>query len=65
MSVAGLIRKIATYLTIASTALALLLVVPSAAAAITTKHVLVFYSHSRLVPSNVLIDQSSQCCAVE
>jgi signal transduction histidine kinase len=39
-------------------ALALFLVVPSAAAAITTKHVLVFYSHSRMVPSNVLIDQS-------
>ncbi len=39
-------------------ALALFLVVPSAAAAITTKHVLIFYSHSRLVPSNVLIDQS-------
>ena len=39
-------------------ALGLFLVVPSAAAAITTKHVLIFYSHSRLVPSNVLIDQS-------
>jgi len=56
--VGGLLRKIAWTLTIASTALAIFLVVPSAAAAITTKHVLVFYSHSRLVPSNVLIDQS-------
>lgn len=54
----GLLRKIARTLTIASMALGLFLVVPSAAAAITTKHVLIFYSHSRLVPSNVLIDQS-------
>ena len=55
MSVAGLIRKIARYLTIASSALALLSVVQ---AADSLKHVLILYSHSRLVPSNVLIDQS-------
>ena len=55
---AGMARRIATYLSMASTMLALFFVVPSAAAAITTKRVLVFYSHSRLVPTNVLIDQS-------
>jgi signal transduction histidine kinase len=58
MSVAGRVRKIARYLSIASTALPLFLAVPSAAAAITIKHVLVLYSHSRLTPSYVSIDQS-------
>jgi hypothetical protein len=57
MSIASLARKIATYLTMASTALALLSVA-QAAAADSPKRVLVFYTHSRLVPSNILIDQS-------
>ncbi len=35
-----------------------LLSMAHAAAAQAPKHVLVFYSHSRLVPSNILIDQS-------
>jgi signal transduction histidine kinase len=57
MCIASLARKIATYLTMASTALALLSVA-QAAGTDSPKHVLVLYSHSRLVPSNVLIDQS-------
>jgi hypothetical protein len=54
MSARSLARKLAAYLTLASTALALL---SAAQAATAPKHVLVIYSHNRLVPGNVLVDQ--------
>jgi signal transduction histidine kinase len=57
MRIVSLPRKRATFLPVASVVLALLSMA-HAAAAEAPKHVLVFYSHSRLVPSNVLIDQS-------
>ncbi len=56
MSVASLVRKIATYLTMASTTLALFFVAHSAGAS-PPKRVLVLYSTSRLAPGNVEIDR--------
>jgi signal transduction histidine kinase len=57
MHIASLPRKSATFPAMASMVLALLSMA-HAVGAEAPKHVLVFYSHSRLVPSNVLIDQS-------
>jgi signal transduction histidine kinase len=54
-NVATLVRKIATYLTMAAAALALLSVAQSAATS-SPKRVLVLYSYNRLAPGNVEIN---------